>query len=153
MRRVLVLQGPNLQWLGTREPAVYGATTLAEITARMDALATELGVACEHFQSDVEGELIGAVHRAATSGCAGAVVNAAGYTHTSVALRDAFLATRLPFVEIHLSNLFAREPFRHVSLLGDAALGVITGFGPLGYDLALRALVLRVTGSDGPVGV
>lgn len=153
MKRILVLQGPNLQLLGTRETAVYGSTTLGQIQARLDALAAELGVSCDHVQSDLEGELIGAVHRAAATGCAGAVVNAAGYTHTSVALRDAFLATKLAFVEVHLSNLFAREPFRHVTLLGDAALGVITGFGPLGYDLALRALVEHTSGSPRPVGV
>lgn len=143
MRAFLVLNGPNLDLLGTREPEVYGTTTLAALGARLDALAADLGVRLEHFQSNVEGHLVDRVHAAARDGLAGAVVNAAAYTHTSIALRDAFLATRLPFVEVHLSNVWRREPFRHTSLLADVAEGVVVGLGPLGYDLALRALVAR----------
>lgn len=141
---MLVLQGPNLHALGTREPERYGARTLAEITADLDALAAELGVRLRHVQSDHEGMLVEAVHTAHREGCVGAVVNAAAYTHTSVALRDALLATALPFVEIHVSNVYAREPFRHVSLLADVAQGVITGLGPVGYTLALRGLLARL---------
>ena len=125
MKRVLVLQGPNLDWLGTREVEVYGTDTLVSLTVRLDAFAATIGVTLEHFQSNVEGELVERVHAAARSGCSGAVVNAAGYTHTSVALRDAFLATSLPFVEVHLSNVARREPFRQTSLLAD--LAVIVG--------------------------
>jgi 3-dehydroquinate dehydratase-2 len=141
VKRILVLQGPNLDWLGTREVEVYGTRTLAHLTAELDAFAATLGLTLEHFQSNVEGELIERVHAASRSGCAGALVNAAGYTHTSVALRDAFLATSLPFVEVHLSNLARREPFRQTSLLADLAVGVVYGFGPVGYELGLRGLV------------
>lgn len=141
---VLVLNGPNLDLLGTREPELYGSLTLEALTARLDALGRELGVALSHFQSNSEGALIDRVHAAARAGLAGVVVNAAGYTHTSVALRDAFVATRLPFVEVHLSNVHARESFRHRSLLADIAAGVVVGFGPVGYELALRGLLARI---------
>jgi 3-dehydroquinate dehydratase-2 len=141
-RVVLVLQGPNLDLLGTREPDVYGTTTLADIQARLDVVAAELGVRLEHFQSAHEGALVERVHDAAKAGAVGAIVNAAAYTHTSVALRDAFLATRLPFVEVHLSNVFAREKFRHESLLADVAVGLVCGLGPIGYELALRGLLV-----------
>lgn len=139
--RVLVLQGPNLNLLGTREPERYGGSTLSEIASDLDRLASELRVHLRHVQSNHEGELVDAVQVAAREGFAGAVVNAAAYTHTSIALRDALLATRLPFVEIHLSNVYARESFRHRSLLADIARGVIVGLGPLGYQLALRGIV------------
>lgn len=141
---VLVLQGPNLELLGTREPAIYGRVGLDEIEARLDAEAAALGVRLEHFRSNHEGALIERVHLAARSGVHGALVNAAGYTHTSVALRDALLATALPFVEVHLSNPAAREPFRRVSLLSDVALGVVQGFGADSYRLGLRGLVGRL---------
>ncbi|MCB9665630.1 MAG: type II 3-dehydroquinate dehydratase [Alphaproteobacteria bacterium] len=140
VRRVLVLQGPNLDLLGQREPERYGAGTLAELTARLDGLAAELGVSLEHFQSAHEGALVERVHQAARDGVDAAIVNAAAYTHTSIALRDAFLGTGLPFVEVHLSNVHAREPFRHGSLLADVAVGVIVGLKAEGYLLALRAL-------------
>ncbi|HMV68640.1 MAG TPA: type II 3-dehydroquinate dehydratase [Myxococcota bacterium] len=143
-RRVLVLQGPNLNLLGSREPATYGAVTLAEITRRLDALAAELGVALLHVQSNHEGALVDAVQQAARDGVAGAVINAGAYTHTSIALRDALLGTGLPFVEVHVSNVYAREPFRHTSYLADVAAGVVVGFGPAGYELALRGLALRL---------
>lgn len=139
--RVIVLNGPNLDLLGTREPGVYGVRTLAEIQGDLDALAASLGVALEHFQSAHEGQLVDRVHAAWREGVAGALVNAGAYTHTSVALRDALLATALPFVEVHVSNTAAREPFRHHSYLSDVALGVVQGLGPQGYGLALRGLV------------
>ncbi len=144
MKRLLVMNGPNLGLLGTREPEVYGRLTLADIGRTLDALAASLGVELEHFQSDHEGALVERVHLAARTGVAGAVVNAAAYTHTSVALRDAYLGTGLPFVEIHVSNVFAREEFRHKSLLADVSMGVVVGFGPVGYELALRGLVARL---------
>ena len=144
MKRVLVLQGPNLDWLGTREPEIYGSETLAGITARLEVAARGLGVELEHFQSNHEGELVERIHAASRRGCLGAVINAGGYTHTSVAIRDALLATALPFVEVHLSNVARREPFRHTSLLADIAVGVVYGFGPSGYELGLRGLVDRM---------
>lgn len=143
--RILVLQGPNLNLLGTREPAIYGLGTLAEITGALDALATTLGVTLDHVQANGEGALVDHVQRAAAEGVDGALVNAGGYTHTSVALRDALVGTGLPFVEIHLSNLAAREDFRQRSLLADVALGVVHGFGAVGYELALRGLVARLS--------
>ncbi len=138
---MLVLQGPNLDLLGTREPEVYGDQTLADITSRLDDVASVLGISLRHVQSNHEGELVEAVHGAWREGAVGAVVNAAAYTHTSVALRDAFGATALPFVEIHISNVYAREAFRHRSLLSDKALGVLCGLGTQGYELALRGLL------------
>ena len=146
MDRYLILNGPNLDRLGSRETSIYGAATLAQITDRVDRLAASLGVEVEHRQSAHEGALVEAIHRAADAGVVGAVVNAAAYTHTSVALRDALLAVDLPFVEVHLSNVARREPFRHTSLLADVAVGVIYGLGPIGYELALRALVERRRG-------
>lgn len=139
--KILVLHGPNLDLLGVREPQTYGTETLEGITVHLDALAGELGVSLAHFQSAHEGALVDRVHAAWRDDAAGAVVNPAGYTHTSVALRDAFLATRLPFVEVHLSNVHGREPFRQKSLLADIAVGVVAGMGPIGYELALRGLV------------
>lgn len=144
MKRILVLNGPNLDRLGTREPELYGAFTLADITTSLDTLAAELGLSLQHVQSAHEGALVEAVHRASDAGCAGAVVNAAAYTHTSIALRDAFLATGLPFVEVHISNTAARETFRHRSLLADIAIGVVFGFGADSYRLGLRGLATRV---------
>ncbi|MEQ1505167.1 MAG: type II 3-dehydroquinate dehydratase [Myxococcota bacterium] len=135
--KVLVVQGPNLDRLGTREPAIYGTDTLDAIHGRLRALAAELGIALDTVQSNHEGVLI---DRIGASDADGFVVNAAGYTHTSVALRDALIASGRPFVEVHLSNVAAREPFRHTSLLSDVACGVVSGFGPIGYELALRGL-------------
>lgn len=143
-RLVLVLQGPNLDLLGTREPERYGRDTLATLTTRLDGAAVTLGVQLRHVQSNHEGILVDAVRDAASDGAVGAVVNAAAYTHTSIALRDVLLATRLPFVEVHLSNVHAREPFRHHSLLADVALGQVTGLGAVGYELALRGLLDRL---------
>ncbi len=138
---ILVLNGPNLDRLGTREPDVYGVETLADISRRLDDAARSLDVTLEHFQSASEGALVDRIHAASDGGISGVVVNAAAYTHTSVALRDAFLAARLPFVEVHLSNVHAREPFRHRSLLADKAVGVIGGFGGESYLLGLQGLV------------
>ncbi|MEZ4323213.1 MAG: type II 3-dehydroquinate dehydratase [Myxococcota bacterium] len=144
--RILVLNGPNLDRLGTREPEIYGHATLADITASLDTLATELGVVLEHFQSAHEGALIDRVHLATDTGVSGAVVNAASYTHTSIGLRDAFLTSGLPFVEVHLSNVHRREPFRHTSLLADVAVGTVVGFGRSSYLLGLRGLVAHIRG-------
>jgi len=139
--KVLVLNGPNLNWLGKREPEVYGRTTLVELEARLTTLAQGAGVELRHRQSNSEGALVDAVQQAAEEGFAGAVVNAGAYTHTSVALRDAFLATGLPFVEVHISNVWAREPFRHHSHLAGISKGCVVGFGVQGYELALQGLL------------
>jgi len=137
--KIAVVHGPNLNLLGRREPAVYGSATLAAIDAALSTLAAELGVEVECFQSNGEGALVDFVQDAAER-AAGFVVNAGGYTHTSVALRDALVGVARPFVEVHLSNVFAREAFRRRSMLADRALGVVSGFGRDSYLLALRAL-------------
>lgn len=138
--RLEVLHGPNLNLLGSREPEVYGGTTLAEVNEAITALASELGVEVDVYQSNHEGELIDRVHAAAPN-VDGFVVNAGGYTHSSVALRDALTGVGRPFVEVHVSNVHAREPFRHVSMLTDVALGSVVGFGVDSYLLAVRGLV------------
>jgi 3-dehydroquinate dehydratase-2 len=135
-----ILNGPNLNLLGTREPAVYGHATLADVEAVTREEAARHGLRIEFRQSNHEGELIDWIHEAAAAGAKGLVINAGAYTHTSVALHDAVKATGLPLVEVHLSNVFAREPFRHHSFLSPVAKGVICGFGPQGYALAVRAL-------------
>ena len=139
--KVLVVHGPNLNRLGKREPAVYGQDTLADIDARLVALGDALNVTVETYQSNWEGALIDRVHRAGDEGFGGIVINPGGLTHTSVALRDALLAVALPFVEVHLSNVHAREPFRRHSYFSDAAVGVVTGFGAQSYELGLRGLL------------
>jgi 3-dehydroquinate dehydratase-2 len=144
MARVLLLNGPNLNLLGTREPAVYGTGTLAAIEERTAELAREAGHELIAFQSNAEHELIERVQRTAQEGISFMVLNPGGFTHTSVALRDAILGVGLPFIEVHLSNVHARESFRRHSYFSDIALGVITGFGALGYELALRAAVERL---------
>lgn len=139
MARILVLNGPNLNLLGTREPELYGATTLDDIHARLDALASAQGHELVTFQSNAEHELVEAVQGAGRDGTEYIVVNPGAFTHTSVALRDAFLAVALPFIEVHLSNVHAREEFRRHSYLSDAARGVICGLGAAGYEYALLA--------------
>ena len=137
-RRILVLHGPNLNLLGTREPAIYGRETLEDIDRRLARLAQAYGVSLECFQSNHEGALIERVHDAKAQGMDFIVINPAGYTHTSVALRDALAAVRIPFIEVHLSNVYGREPFRHHSYFSDIAVGTICGLGSRGYDLALQ---------------
>lgn len=139
--KLLVLHGPNLNLLGRREPEVYGATTLSEIDAMLVALGAELGASVESLQSNHEGALIDRIHAAMDEGVAGIIINPGGLTHTSVALRDALLGVSIPFVEVHLSNVFAREPFRHHSYLTDKAVGLVAGFGLSSYLLGLRAMV------------
>ncbi|MCE2914528.1 MAG: type II 3-dehydroquinate dehydratase [Rubrivivax sp.] len=134
---VLVLHGPNLNLLGSREPEVYGRTTLAEIDAELVKIAADAGVKLAHFQSNHEGALIDRVQAARLDGTAYIVINPGGLTHTSVALRDALLAVAIPFIEVHLSNVHKREPFRKHSYFSDPAVGVICGLGPAGYRLAL----------------
>lgn len=142
--RVLVLHGPNLNLLGRREPTIYGHTTLAGIHEAMEARAKVDGVLVESFQSNHEGELIDRVQAAGTEGVAFIIINPAAYTHTSVALRDALLGVDIPFVEVHLSNIHAREPFRHHSYFSDKAVGVICGLGAQGYQLALEFVLERL---------
>lgn len=137
--RILVLNGPNLNLLGSREPETYGAVTLENIHERMLALSAELGDDLTFFQSNHEGELIDALHDSLDNKIDFVIFNPAAYTHTSVALRDALLAVDLPFIEVHLSNVHQREPFRHHSYFSDIAIGVISGFGAHGYEMALIA--------------
>ena len=140
---VLLLNGPNLNLLGQREPGLYGAQTLAQIEADLQQEASGLGVSLETFQSNHEGALVDRIH-AARGEADGILINAGAFTHTSIALRDALLGVAIPFVELHLSNVHAREPFRQQSYLADKALGVISGFGPASYRLALQGLVERL---------
>ncbi|MBZ6067918.1 type II 3-dehydroquinate dehydratase [Aeromonas schubertii] len=138
--RILVLNGPNLNLLGKREPGIYGSQTLADIVADLQQQADTQGVELEHLQSNAESELIGAIHQA-MGRVDFIVINPAAFTHTSVALRDALLGVAIPFIEVHLSNVHAREPFRHHSYLSDVAKGVICGLGAAGYEFALTAAV------------
>jgi 3-dehydroquinate dehydratase II len=140
---VLVLHGPNLNLLGSREPAVYGSATLPDIERELAQIATEAGSRLESLQSNHEGVLIDRVHAARADGTDFIVINPAGFTHTSVALRDALAAVAIPFVEVHLSNIHRREPFRHHSYFSDLAEGVICGLGAPGYALALRYALAR----------
>lgn len=140
MKEVLLLNGPNLNTLGRREPEIYGSESLEDIENRVRALGERLGFAVEAFQSNHEGALIDRIQDAADDGVAGVVINPGGLTHTSVALRDALASISAPFVEVHISNVYAREAFRHRSYLSGLASGVIVGCGTLGYELALRRL-------------
>ena len=141
--RVLVIHGPNVNLLGVREPELYGKVTLGEIEQCLKDTAVDLAIELETFQSNQEGAIVDRIH-AALGTVDAILINPAGLTHTSVCLRDALLATGIPFVELHLSNVHAREEFRHKSLLADAAIGVICGFGTESYTLGLRGLVARL---------
>lgn len=144
MTKILVINGPNLNLLGQREPGQYGERTLAQILEEMQYVADSCGLELAHVQSNSEGELIDAVQRAARDGVDYIILNPAGYTHTSVALRDALLAVRIPFIEVHLSAVSAREPFRQVSYFADIAEGVVSGFRGESYLLALQAIINRI---------
>lgn len=142
--QVLVLHGPNLNLLGAREPEIYGKTTLADIHAAMEARGRAESVTVESFQSNHEGELIDRAQAAAAEGIRYIIINPAGYTHTSIALRDALAGVAIPYVEVHLSNIHTREPFRHHSYFSDRALGVICGLGAYGYMAALEFILARL---------
>ena len=144
MARVLLLNGPNLNLLGTREPGLYGAETLESIERRLAALARELGHELLAFQSNAEHELIARIHTARGEGVAFLIVNPGAFTHTSIALRDAILATAMPFIEVHLTNTQAREAFRRHSYFSDIAIGLISGLGAFGYEAAMRAAALHL---------
>ncbi|MEQ8857194.1 MAG: type II 3-dehydroquinate dehydratase [Pseudomonadales bacterium] len=144
MARLLVLHGPNLNLLGSREPEVYGHDTLADIDARLQKLVAEAGHRLTCLQSNAEHVLVDAVHGAKADGVDFIVFNPGAFTHTSIALRDALLGVAIPFIEVHLSNVHSREPFRQHSYLSDVAVGVITGLGAHGYELALQAALARV---------
>ncbi len=141
MAQILLLHGANLNLLGTREPALYGATTLADINAQLAEKAIYAGHALNYLQSNHEGVLVDRVQAAANDGTSFIIINPAAFTHTSVALRDAILAVNMPFIEVHLSNVHARETFRHHSYFSDVAIGVICGLGAQGYDFALQYAV------------
>lgn len=147
MAQILLLNGPNLSLLGSREPHLYGASTLPEIEARLAAMAVAAGHSLSALQSNAEHVLIDRIHLARDDGTASIIINPAALTHTSVALRDALLAVGLPFIEVHLTNVHAREDFRRVSYLSDVARGVITGFGVLSYELAMRAALSDLAAS------
>ena len=144
MARILLLNGPNLNLLGLREPETYGHATLDGIVGDLAAIAQGRGHELSHFQSNAEHALIDRIHAARVDGSAFILINPAAFTHTSIALRDALLAVGLPFIELHLSNVHAREPFRHRSYLSDIAVGVICGFGADSYRLALEAAMRRI---------
>jgi 3-dehydroquinate dehydratase-2 len=145
MARLLLLNGPNLGQLGQREPGIYGTSTLAEIEALLKSQASAAGHELDAFQSDSEAALIRRIHAARDEGVAVILFNPAAFTHTSIALRDALLTAQVPFVELHLSNVAAREPFRQRSFFSDIALGTIAGFGATSYELALTAAIRHLT--------
>jgi 3-dehydroquinate dehydratase-2 len=145
MARLLLLNGPNLNLLGSREPATYGSATLAAIEQRAVAVAKEAGHELATFQSNAEHELINRIQQAGREGVALIIFNPAGYTHTSIALRDALLGVAIPFIEVHLSNIHAREPWRRHSYFSDVAAGTVLGFGAFGYELAVRAAIERLS--------
>lgn len=149
MATVLVLHGPNLNLLGSREPTVYGAASLAELDGGLRMQAIRLGIDIDIAQYNAESEMLERIHHAPGAGVGFIVINPAAWTHTSVALRDALLAVAIPFVEVHLSNVHARDPFRRHSYLADVAVGVIAGFGALGYRFALEAAAEAISGKRG----
>ena len=142
--QVLVIHGPNLNLLGRREPEIYGSTTLAEINGSLRILAEKAGVVLETFQSNAEGELIERIQGAIDENINFIIINPAAFTHTSIALRDTLAAARIPFIEVHLSNIFAREVFRKKSYFSDLAVGVVSGLGTQGYELALQYALARI---------
>lgn len=142
--QVLVIHGPNLNLLGRREPGIYGSETLAEINGSLGILAEKAGVVLETFQSNAEGELIERIQGAIDENINFIIINPAAFTHTSVALRDTLAAARIPFIEVHLSNIFAREVFRKKSYFSDLAVGVVSGLGTQGYELALQYALARI---------
>ncbi len=144
MSHLLVLHGPNLNLLGTREPDIYGTLTLDDINHQLKQLAMSKGFDLESFQSNAEHELIDRIHRAGSQGIQFIVINPAAFTHTSIALRDALAGVGIPFIEVHLSNVHAREPFRNHSYFSDSAQGVICGLGAKGYEFALEAAMTRI---------
>ncbi|HEY4645317.1 MAG TPA: type II 3-dehydroquinate dehydratase [Steroidobacteraceae bacterium] len=144
MARLLLLNGPNLNLLGTREPTLYGADTLASIEKRLTDLATKAGHSLAAYQSNAEHDLINRVQRCPAEGIDFLIFNPGAFTHTSVALRDALLAVKVPFIEVHLSNMYAREPFRQHSYFSDLAVGSVVGLGALGYEFALAAAIERL---------
>lgn len=144
MAKILVLNGPNLNLLGTREPDHYGKTTLKDIDQRLTETTKAAGHELASYQSNAEHELVDRVHQAATDKVAFIIINPAAFTHTSIALRDALAGVAIPFIEVHLSNIYAREDFRQQSYFSDIAVGVISGLGAQGYDLALDAAITRL---------
>jgi len=145
MAKILVIHGPNLNLLGTREPEHYGSTTLVQIDDQLAATASQSGHSLQSVQSNAEHELVEAIQHAKDDGTDFIIINPAAFTHTSVALRDAIAAVSIPFIEVHLSNVHAREQFRQQSYFSDLAVGVISGLGPIGYQLALEAAFERLT--------
>lgn len=149
--RLLVINGPNLNLLGTREPHIYGSTTLPQVEARLRALGESLGAQVDCFQSNHEGAIVDRIHAARDEGVRFIVINPGAYTHTSVAIRDALAGVDIPFIELHVSNVHRREPFRHHSYLSDLAVAVIAGLGHQGYDMAVRHAIehlLPASGAD-----
>jgi 3-dehydroquinate dehydratase II len=142
--KILVIHGPNLNRLGTREPEVYGTQTLTQLDQDLVSYGESLSISIQCMQSNHEGALVDSIHQACDEDIDAVVINPAAYTHTSIAIRDAFLATQIPFVEVHLSNVHSREEFRHRSLLADIAQGVICGFGTKGYQLAIDGLLNQI---------
>ena len=142
-KNILIIHGPNLNLLGAREPKIYGAVTLTEINRNLAELAEKEGISLNCFQSNAEGELIDRIQQASAEKIHFIIINPAAYTHTSIALRDALAATRIPFIEVHLSNIFARESFRQKSFFSDMAVGVISGLGAKGYELAFNYVLGR----------
>ena len=143
MNKILVLHGPNLNLLGTREPSIYGATSLDQINTRLTKEATDAGFTLCHYQSNSEADLIQAIHQANIDKTNYIIFNPAGFTHTSIALRDALCAVAIPFIEVHISNVYSRETFRHHSYFSDIAIGTISGLGAQGYSLALTSIIER----------
>ena len=141
--KLSILNGPNLNLLGTREPEIYGSTTLADINQNLQKLADKAGITLYFFQSNIEGELVNAIHQAGREQYDGIIINAAAYTHTSIALHDAIKGVQLPAIEVHLSNLHTRETFRQKSMISAVCKGVIAGFGVQSYELALQYFILN----------